>query len=157
MTKRDSAEYKIEKAGEMIVGALPPIDKHPGEFIRDVLLPEYGLKVAPTARMLGVDRSGFIGVLNGKYDVSRDLAYKLGALLRDEVADLLIAYQHAYDLQRERGKREAFKQEIDRLPSPVAVGGQAVHSRDDRGRMQLVDGGASGARSLPKAQKPAAK
>lgn len=119
MSKRDTAEYKIERASEMIVGALPPITQHPGQFIREVLLPEYGLSVAETARRLKVDRAGFHGVLTGKYAVTRDLAYKLGALMRDEVADLLIAYQHAYDVAGERDRREAFKAEIERV-QPVA-------------------------------------
>lgn len=119
MSKRDSSEYKIEKASEMIVGAVPPLSKHPGEFIRDVLLPEYGLNVSEAARRLGVNRPGLHGVLTGKYDVSRDLAYKLGALMRDEVADLLIAYQHAYDLEQERDRRESFKATIERV-EPVA-------------------------------------
>ena len=115
MSKRDTAEYKIEKASDMIVSALPPIDRHPGIFIREVLLREYGLSVAETARRINVDRAGFHNTLAGKYDVSRDLAYKLGALMRDEVADLLIAYQHAYDLAREKGKREAYKESIERI------------------------------------------
>lgn len=120
MSKRDTAQYKIEKASEMIVGALPPIDRHPGAFIKEVLLPEWGLSVSETARRLGVDRAGFHGTLTGKYDVTRDLAYKLGALMRDEVADLLIAYQHAFDLTRERERREAFKATIERLPEPTS-------------------------------------
>lgn len=118
MSKRDTAQFKIEKASEMVVGVLPPIDRHPGAFIKDTLLPEYGLSVSEAARRIGVDRAGFTGVLTGKYDVSRDLAYKLGALMRDEVADLLIAYQHAYDLAREREKREAYKAKIERVASP---------------------------------------
>lgn len=120
MSKRDTAEYKIEKASDMLVGALPPIDRHPGLFIRDTLLPEWALSVSEAARRLGVNRAGLHGVLTGKYDVSRDLAYKLGALMRDEVADLLIAYQHQYDLARERELREGYKASIERLPSPAA-------------------------------------
>lgn len=120
MSKRDTAQYKIEKASEMIVSALPPIDRHPGSFIKDVLLPEYGLSVSEAARRLSVDRAGFHNTLAGKYDVSRDLAYKLGALMRDEVADLLIAYQNAFDLAREREKREAYKTTIERVPEPAA-------------------------------------
>ncbi|KTT72605.1 helix-turn-helix transcriptional regulator [Sphingomonas endophytica] len=118
MAKRDDAQYKIAKASEMIVSAVPPVDRHPGTFIKEVLLPEYSLSVAETARRIGVDRAGFNGVLTGKYDVSRDLAYKLGALTRDEVADLLIAYQHAFDLAKERDKREAYKATIERLAAP---------------------------------------
>jgi addiction module HigA family antidote len=116
MSKRDTAQYKIERASEMIVDALPPIERHPGAFIKETLLPEYGLTVTEAARRIGVDRAGFHGTLTGKYDVSRDLAYKLGALMRDEVADLLIAYQHAYDLAKDRAKREGYKATIERLP-----------------------------------------
>lgn len=115
MSKRDTAQYKIDKAADMIVGALPPIDKHPGVYLRETILPQWGLKVSDAARRLGVDRAGLHGVLSGKYDVSRDLAYKLGALLRDEVADFMIAYQHAYDLAKEREKREAYKATIERM------------------------------------------
>lgn len=119
MSKRDTAEYKIEKAADMIVSAVPPLTQHPGAFIRDVLLPEYGLSVAETARRIGVDRAGFHGVLTGKYDVSRDLAYKLGALMNDAVADLLIAYQHAYDLEKERDKRAGYREKIERVTVPA--------------------------------------
>lgn len=119
--KRDSAQYKIEAAADMIVEALPPLDNQPGKFIKDVLLPEYGLSVSEAARRLKVDRATFHLVMSGKHAVSRDLAYKLGALMRDEVADLLIAYQHAYDLAQEREKREAFKQQIERVAAPAAT------------------------------------
>lgn len=118
MTQRDN-QYKIRDAADMAVN-LPPLDRHPGTFIRDVLLPEYGLRVAPAAAALGINRQGLINVLDGKSDVSRDLAYKFGALMRDEVADLLIAYQHAYDLAREREKREAYKMTIRRV-EPVSA------------------------------------
>jgi len=115
MSKRDTAQFKLEKAADMVIGALPPLDRHPGVYLKETILPEWGLSVAETARRLGVDRAGLHGVLTGKYDVSRDLAYKLGALLRDEVADLLIAYQHAYDLDRERDRRAGYKVSIERM------------------------------------------
>lgn len=119
--KRDSAEYKIETAAEMVVSAVPPLTQHPGKFIKDVLLPEYGLSVAEAARRIKMDRATLHLVLTGKHAVSRDLAYKLGALMRDEVADLLIAYQHAFDLAQEREKREAFKQTIERVARPALI------------------------------------
>ncbi|CAN5579757.1 hypothetical protein BH10PSE14_BH10PSE14_07020 [soil metagenome] len=97
------------------------LDKQPGRFIKEALLPAYGLSVAETARRIGVDRAGFHNTLTGKYDVSRDLAYKLGALMRDEVADFLIAYQAAYDLARERDKRESYKAKIERMVLPAEV------------------------------------
>jgi len=119
MAKRDTAHFKIEKAAEMVVGALPPINRHPGTFIKEVLLPDWGLSISEAARRIKVDRATFSLVLSGKHAVSNDLAYKLGALLRDEVADFLIAYQHAYDLAAERDRREAYKGEIERIADPA--------------------------------------
>ena len=105
---------KITDPAEMAVHS-QPMAGHPGPFIRDVLIPEYGLNVAKAARLLRVNRANFIDVLNGKYGVSRDLAYKLGALMRDEVCDLLIEWQHRHDLENEASKREAFRQSIARI------------------------------------------
>ena len=119
MSRRETTDYKIEAAQDMLVGALPPLDQHPGKFVRDVLLPEYGLNVSSTARAISMDRATLHLVLSGQKDVSRDLAYKLGALMRDEVADFLIAFQHQVDLERERERREQFRKTITRLPEPA--------------------------------------
>lgn len=119
MPKRDNAKYKITDPIEMLVRRQPPIDKHPGAFVRETLLPAYGLSISEAARRLGVNRVGFHQTLKGEYDISRDLAYKLGALMRDDVADFLIAYQAAYDLEREREKREGYKATIERV-QPVS-------------------------------------
>ena len=120
MSKRDSSEYKILDARNQLVDQLPPLDRHPGTWVRDVLLPEYGLSISKLATLLGINRPNLSEVLNGKREVSRDLAYRLGALMTDEVADLLIAYQQAWDLEQEKDRRAAFRREIDRL-QPVAV------------------------------------
>jgi len=113
------AQVKIEKAAKLVMEAVPALDRHPGAFIKEVLLPAWGLSVAQAARSIGVDRAGFHNTLAGKYDVSRDLAYRLGALMTDDVADLLIAYQHAFDLAKERDRRDAFKAQIVRVSAPV--------------------------------------
>lgn len=111
--------YKITDPAEMAV-KLPAIDRAPGCFLRDVVLPEYGMtNVADLARRLGVNRPNLVNVLGGTSAVSRELAYRLGALLNDHVADLLIAYQHAWDLQNEAGRREELKAEIERVPAPA--------------------------------------
>lgn len=119
MPKRDSNQFKITDPAQMRVDALPPFDRHPGHFIRDTLLPEYGLSISALAGRLELNRSNLSNVLNGKSDVSRDLAYALGALMSDHVADLLIAWQNAWDLEQERGRREDFKRRIARLPEPA--------------------------------------
>ncbi|WP_034157891.1 helix-turn-helix transcriptional regulator [Sphingomonas sp. ERG5] len=114
-----TSQFKIKDPAEMAIRR-QPMAGHPGAFIRNVLLPEYGLSVTEAARRIGVQRVGFIGTLDGKYSVTRDLAYKLGALMRDEVTDLLIAWQQKYDLEREAEQRAAYRRDIERVP-PVAV------------------------------------
>lgn len=121
MTKTDPKSFKIADAADMAVTSLPSIDRHPGLFIRDTLMPEYGVtKLADLARRLGVNRSGLHRVLMGQNDVSRELAYRLGALMNDAVADLLIAWQQAWDMKKEAAHREALKEQIERLPTPAA-------------------------------------
>lgn len=115
MSKRNSDEYKIHDAAEQLVAALPPLDRHPGLFIRDVLLPEWGLNISKLATLLTLNRANLSQVLSGQREVSRDLAYRLGALMNDEVADLLIAYQHAWNIDQERTRRAQIKAEISRL------------------------------------------
>lgn len=118
MSNRPPEDFKIRDAQEQLVRELPALDRHPGVFARDVLLPEYGLNISDVARLLKLNRANLSEVFSGKREVSRDLAYRLGALLRDEVADLLIAYQHAWDLERERDRRDQFRNEIERLAVP---------------------------------------
>jgi plasmid maintenance system antidote protein VapI len=117
MTK-DLTRFKITDPEEMKVRAAT-MTGHPGAFIRNVLIPEYGLDVAKTARAIGVARPGFIKTLDGEYAVTLDLAYKLGALMRDEVADLLIAWQHKHDLDQERDKRAEYRRTIQRVTPPA--------------------------------------
>lgn len=113
-------DFKIDDPAEMQVAGSGKI-KHPGSFIERTLIPEYGLNVAKTCRLIAANRPHFINVLRGEAPVSREIAYKLGALMRDEVADLLIAWQLNYDLQQERGMRELWKKGIQRLPDPAAA------------------------------------
>lgn len=122
MAKAQNADFKITDPDAMLVEHQPPLHIHPGVFIRDVLLPQYGLKVAPLARMIGVARPNLYHVLQGSRDVSRELAYRLGALMNDHVADFLISYQMASDKQQEAGRREELKREITRLPAPAIAG-----------------------------------
>lgn len=106
--------HKIEDPADMaVIGQ--PMAGHPGKFIRDVLIPEYGLNVAKAARLMNINRRGFINALEGQVSVTRELAYRLGALLGDEVADLLIQWQLKYDLETEAEKRAAYRQTIERL------------------------------------------
>jgi len=113
-----SDDYKIRNPADMVV-TKQPMTGHPGAFIRETLLPEYGLTVKGAAESMGIERRGLINVLDGKSAVSRDLAYKLGALLNDQVADLLIEWQLKWDLEREQDLRATYRETIQRVPPRV--------------------------------------
>lgn len=119
MTNEAPLSYKITDPAEMAVDKLPPLDRHPGEFVREVILPEYGLSVARLARLIDVNRANLSNVLHGKVYLSRELAYRLGALLDDHLADFLINYQLQWDLAQEADRRAELRQEIERLERPL--------------------------------------
>lgn len=121
MAQSQNADFKITDPAEMLVELQPPLHMHPGVFVREVLLPQYGLRVASLARLINVARPNLHRVLQGERDVSRELAYRLGALMNDHVADFLINYQMMWDKQQEAGRREELKREITRLPAPATA------------------------------------
>jgi len=55
---------------------------HPGETLREDVLPALGLSVAEAARQLGISRVAFSRVLHGHAAISIDLARRLEAWLR---------------------------------------------------------------------------
>jgi len=78
---------------------------HPGETLREDVLPALGLTVTEAAIQLGVSRSALSRVLNGKAALSPDIALRLESWLGIENggrADLWIAQQAAYDLWQAR-------------------------------------------------------
>lgn len=118
MTNQPMSEFKITDPAEMIVGKLPPLDIGPGEFIKRVILPEWKLSAKTAAEAIGINRVSFTNTLNGRHELTRDMIYRLGALLGDGIADFLLAYKQAWDLEQETAQREAHKATIARLPFP---------------------------------------
>jgi plasmid maintenance system antidote protein VapI len=107
-TATEPENYKIDNPEAMKVDQILPLDVHPGVYLRDTILPAWGqTNVAALARALGVNRPNLVHVLAGRVDVSRELAYRLGARFNDAVADLLISYQLRWDMQNEASRREA--------------------------------------------------
>jgi addiction module HigA family antidote len=120
MTKTPKSDFKITDPEAMRVDELPPLTISPGEFIKTVVLPEWKLSAKSAAEAIGINRVTFTNTLNGKHEVTRDMIYRLGALLGDHLADLLLAHKQAWDLQQETAQREAHKAAIARLPVPPA-------------------------------------
>lgn len=78
---------------------------HPGETLREDVLPALGLSVTAAAEQLGVTRAALSRVLNCRAAISPMMALRLEAWLgveRGGRADLWIGEQAAYDLWQAR-------------------------------------------------------
>ncbi|MFZ6759218.1 HigA family addiction module antitoxin [Undibacterium sp. Ji50W] len=78
---------------------------HPGETLREDILPALGLNVTEAAEQLGITRAALSRVLNGRAAISPVMALRLEAWLGVDNggrADVWIAEQAAYDLWQAR-------------------------------------------------------
>jgi len=80
---------------------------HPGEILKEDVLPALGITVTEAARQLGITRVAFSRIINGKAGISPDMALRLAAWLEPS-AETWLKIQAAYDLwQAERKSRPA--------------------------------------------------
>lgn len=91
----------VEDTGDVI---------HPGSMIRDQLA-EAGYSVNAAAAAMALNRANLNNVVLGKVAVTRDLAYRLSALLNPDDADmdfarLLVDWQARYDWHRDAPSRK---------------------------------------------------
>ena len=83
-------EYSIKRPLER-----PPI--HPGEILREDVLPALGLSVSEAARRLGVSRQQLHRVLACTHPITTEMALRLGKFAGNGPA-LWLRLQQAYDL-----------------------------------------------------------
>ncbi|MEM8576624.1 MAG: HigA family addiction module antitoxin [Pseudomonadota bacterium] len=76
------------------LGFAPP---HPGEILKEDVLPELGMTQEQFAAHLGVKRAGVSDLLNGKKPVTQEMAIRLGKALKTG-ARYWLAMQMQYDL-----------------------------------------------------------
>ena len=81
---------------------------HPGDFIRTEIVEPRGLSVTAAAGVLQVSRPALSSLLNGKADLSGDMA------LRIEIAfgvkmDTLMRMQASYDIAKTRKRESAIR------------------------------------------------
>ena len=95
----------------------PPI--HPGEILREDVLPALGLSVSETAKRLGVSRQQLHRILACTHPVTVEMALRLGRLIGNGPGLWLRMQQH-HDLWRvEQGLRgELEKIEPAATPTP---------------------------------------
>lgn len=70
---------------------------HPGEMLREDVLPSLGKSKTEIARLLGVSRQTLYDIIDEKQPVTPGMALRLGKLLGNG-PDLWIGLQRAYDL-----------------------------------------------------------
>ena len=96
---------------------------HPGETLKEDVLPALGLNVTDAAAQLGVTRVALSRVLNGRAAISPEMALRIEGWLGVENggrADTWIAQQATYDLWKAR-KAGAPKVKRALLPGAATV------------------------------------
>jgi antitoxin HigA-1 len=90
---------------------------HPGELLREDILPALGRPRVEIARFLGVSRQALHAVLAERAAVTPDMALRLGKLCGNG-PELWLALQTRYDLERLRREKAA---EIEAIPTLQAA------------------------------------
>jgi addiction module HigA family antidote len=74
---------------------------HPGEFIRTEIITPLGLSVTAAAEILRVSRRALSNLLNGKSDLSGEMALRIEKAFGPRM-DTLMRMRSAYDIARTR-------------------------------------------------------
>ena len=93
---------------------------HPGETLREDVLPALGLTVTDAATQLGVTRAALSRVLNERAAISPEMALRIEQWLgvkNGGRADVWLAEQASYDLWQ---ARKSFKQKVRRAAMTAA-------------------------------------
>ena len=77
---------------------------HPGEFIRSEVIEPLGLSVTAAAEALGVSRPTLSILLNGKSDLSGDMAIRIEKAFGPKM-ETLMRMQSSYDIARTRKRQ----------------------------------------------------
>jgi antitoxin HigA-1 len=106
--------YDVNMKNRLVRGLKP---MHPGEMLREDVMPALGKPKAEIARLLGISRQTLYDILDEKQPVTSGMALRLGKLLGNG-PDLWINLQRAYDLAT--AERE-LAGEIKRIPTLTAA------------------------------------
>ena len=96
--------------GKSLVCGLAPM--HPGEMLREDVLPALGRPKTEIARLLGISRQTLYDILNEKQPITAQMALRIGKLCGNG-PDIWIRLQTRYDLEiAERELGDA----LDKIP-----------------------------------------
>jgi addiction module HigA family antidote len=85
---------------------------HPGDFIKTEIIEANGLSVTEGASVLGVSRPTLSSLLNGKADLSGDMALRIEKAFGVKM-DTLMRMQNSYDIAKTR--KRAYKIKVHRF------------------------------------------
>jgi addiction module HigA family antidote len=91
---------------------------HPGDFIRTEILDPAGLSVTAAASALQVSRPALSSLLNGKADLSGDMALRIEKAFGVRM-DTLMRMQSAYDIARTRRREKEIR--VRRFHQPADI------------------------------------
>lgn len=91
---------------------------HPGDFIRTEIIGPAGLSVTAAATTLQVSRPALSSLLNGKADLSGDMALRIEKAFGVKM-DTLMRMQAAYDIVQTRKREKAIR--VRRFHPPAEV------------------------------------
>ena len=86
---------------------------HPGDILREDILPELNLTVTDAANQLGVSRVALSRMINGRSALSADMAIRLAQWLGGE-AETWLRLQMQYDLWQAKKKSRAKVKPVSR-------------------------------------------
>ena len=86
---------------------------HPGETLREDVLPELGLTVTDAAKQLGVSRVALSRMINGRSAISADMAIRLAQWLGGD-AEIWLRLQMQYDLWNAEKKTRSKVKPVNR-------------------------------------------
>jgi antitoxin HigA-1 len=101
-------EKKIERRN-----ALPPV--HPGEILREDILPEVGLSVTATAKALGVSRQMIHDILAERKPLSAIMCLKVSRLL-GSTPEFWMRLQAEYDLKKASQNKKVMERVAQIVP-----------------------------------------
>jgi addiction module HigA family antidote len=102
--------------GESIHGRPNRAPTHPGEILREDILPALGLSVTEAARQLRVTRQTLHRILSGKSGVSAEMAVRLGKFCGNGPG-LWLRMQQRYDLWH---AEQRLRRELAKIPGHIA-------------------------------------
>jgi addiction module HigA family antidote len=82
-----------------------PNPPHPGEFIKTEIIEPLGLSVTAAAQVLGVSRPALSNLLNGKANLSGEMALRIEKAFGPKM-DTLMRMQNSYDIARTREREK---------------------------------------------------